>query len=241
MAIQFAFLLRKGMAMLTWTQTMIACKQNVSALLEVILLRFHPVRQNSETSLPFSSYTDGRLTKIIERLEDGQEPLLKGPETVILGPSGELYAFARGAKLVRLDDIRPTDDPQTKTARVTIAKNLGNGAPLGGKFSPDGNTLWIADPMLGLARIRNFQDPKSKLEIVASQVIENGIMSRILFADDVAIGPKTGKIYFSDGKLWHVVASLEHGGVACKVKALTEAFVSIYSYGDPTRSSDRRA
>ena len=125
---------------------------------------------------------------------------MKGPETILVGPGGELYAFARGAKLVQLTDIQPTDDPQTKTAKVTIARDLGNGAPLGGKFTPDGQTLYIADPMLGLARIRNFTDPNSKLEIVATQVMDNGVMSRILFADDVAIGSRTGKIYFSDGK-----------------------------------------
>ena len=135
----------------------------------------------------------------MERLEEGQKPLLKGPETVIIGPNEEIYALARGAKLVRLDDLQPTEDPHTKSAKVTVAAELGNGAPLGGKFTPDGDTFYLADPLLGLARIRNFSDPTSKLEIVASSVMDSGVLTPILYADDVAIGPKTGRIYFSDG------------------------------------------
>lgn len=141
----------------------------------------------------------GKLTKIIERLEEGQEPLLKGPETVIIGPNGGIYAISRGAKLVLLSDFQGTNDPHTKSAKTTLAADLGNGAPLGGKFTPDGNTLYIADALLGLTRIRDFDNyPNSKLELVASKVLDNGVMTPLLFADDVAIGPKTGKVYFSD-------------------------------------------
>lgn len=147
--------------------------------------------------------TDGKLTKIVERLEQGQKPLLVGPETVILDNKGVMYAFVRGANLVKLDDLQPSpDDPHTKTARVTVAANLGGGAPLGGKFSKDGKTLYFADAITGLCRIRNFHDyPNSKIELVANKVMDDGVTTRILFADDVAIGPKSGKVYFSDGKL----------------------------------------
>jgi len=141
----------------------------------------------------------GKLTKIVERLEEGQEPLLKGPETAIVGPKGEIYAFCRGAKMVLLSNLQPTDDPYTKTAKATIAADLGNGAPLGGKFTPDGNTLYVADALLGLTRIRDFHNyPDSKVELVANKVWDNGVLTPLLFTDDVAIGPKTGKVYFSD-------------------------------------------
>jgi hypothetical protein len=31
--------------------------------------------------------------------------------------------------------------------------------------------------------------------------LDDGILSRILYADDVVVGPKTGKVYFTDGKI----------------------------------------
>lgn len=142
----------------------------------------------------------GKLTKIIERVEDGQKPLLKGPETVILDEKGTLYAFSRGATLVKLDDFQPSPDgdPQMLTARATVAAELGHGTPLSGKFTKDGKTLYVVDPMQGLFRIRNFHSyPNSKTELVANKVEDNGVMTRINHADDVAIG-KSGKVYFSD-------------------------------------------
>ena len=143
---------------------------------------------------------DGKLTKIVERLEKGQTPLLRGPETVILDNSGTMYAFARGAKLVKLDDFQasPDGDPHTLTAKVTVAADLGHGGPLSGKFTKDGKTLYVTDPIQGLFRIRNFQNyPKSKIELVANKVEDSGVMTQILYADDVDIG-KSGKVYFSD-------------------------------------------
>lgn len=148
----------------------------------------------------FLNDTDGKLTKIVERIVDGQVPLLKGPETVILDNKGTLYAFARGAKLVKLEDFQPSPDgdPHTLTAKVTLAAELGHGGPLSGKFTKDGKTLYITDPIQGLFRIRNFQNyPNSKIELLANKVEDNGVMTQILFADDVDIG-KSGKIYFSD-------------------------------------------
>ena len=149
----------------------------------------------------FLCVTNGKLTKIVERVEEGQTPLLKGPETVILDNKGTLYAFARGAKLLKLDDFQPSleGDPQTLTAKATVAAELGHGAPLSGKFTKDGKTLYVVDPIQGLFRIRNFQNyPNSKIELVANKVEDNGEMTRILYADDVDIG-KSGKVYFTDG------------------------------------------
>jgi hypothetical protein len=44
-------------------------------------------------------------------------------------------------------------------------------------------------------------NPKSKVEIVASKVVDNGRLTPIAFADDLTIGPKTGRVYFTDGKI----------------------------------------
>lgn len=113
---------------------------------------------------------------------------------------GTLYAFARGAKLIKLDNFQPHPAaPHTITAKATVAAELGHGAPLSGKYTKDGKTLYVADPIQGLLRIRDFHSKDSKLEFVASRVEENGEMTRILFADDVDIG-KSGKVYFTDGR-----------------------------------------
>ena len=70
---------------------------------------------------------------------------------------------------------------------------------------PAVETLYIADTLLGLTRIPNLNDPKSKLEIVVRSVeipdpnnLNLTLSSPILYADDVAIGPNTGRVYFTD-------------------------------------------
>lgn len=91
------------------------------------------------------------------------------------------------------------DDSSSFEATVSFVKDLGVGRPLGGKFDQKG-TLYIADAILGLTRIQNpSTDPHSKVELVASSVkLANGEFSPILYADDVCIGPKTGRVYFTD-------------------------------------------
>jgi hypothetical protein len=134
---------------------------------------------------------------IYERLEEGKRALMKGPETVLFDNAGTLHFLSEDANLVSLTDFEIESDTKI-TAKTTLVANLGNGRPLGGKFAPDG-TLYIADAVLGLTRIKNPRDPKSKLELVASTVMDAGEETRIKFADDVAIGPRTGMIYFTDG------------------------------------------
>jgi hypothetical protein len=143
--------------------------------------------------------SDGKLQKIYERLEEGKRTLMRGPETVLFDNDGILFALTEEANLVSLTDFEKESDTKI-TAKTTLVANLGFGRPLGGKFAPDG-TLYIADAVLGLTRIKNPRDPKSKLEIVASTVMDAGEETRIFFADDVVIGPKTGMVYFTDGTL----------------------------------------
>jgi len=145
----------------------------------------------------------GKTKKIVERLDEGegQVPLVKRSETVVFDPKGTLYLMTEDAKLVKLSDYRESDDENaTVTAKATYVRDLGAGRPLGGKFTPDGKALYIADGLLGLVRIRDpIEDPSSKLEVVLSSVTaDDGSISRISFADDVAVGPKSGKVYFSD-------------------------------------------
>ena len=159
----------------------------------------------------------GKLTKIYERLDlDGDtEPLLKGPETVVINPKdGTIYVLTEEALLVSLTDLKPHDDHASSngdddvtkttatimTAKATPVVDLGMGRPLGGRFTPDGKTLYVCDAALGLLRISHpHQFPKSKVELVAHQFTDdNGTVSKIHYANDLAIGSKSGKVYFTD-------------------------------------------
>jgi len=156
----------------------------------------------------------GKLTKIYERYdnETNENLLLKGPETVVVNPKdGIIYVLTEEALLVSLTDLQSFDDNakttegekqvNVMTAKATKVVDLGMGRPLGGRFTSDGKTLYVADAMLGLLRIDHpHQYPKTKVEIAASQVMDedDGKMTQILYANDVAIGPKSGKVYFTD-------------------------------------------
>lgn len=148
------------------------------------------------TILPCVPNADGKLTKIFERVSPGQSPLMKGPETIFFDDHGAMYATTEEGNLIRLTDME-TDESGKMTVKATIVKDLGNGRPLAGKFL--GDTLYVADPVLGLTRVQNVADPKSKVEIVATTVMDDGKESRIRYADDVAVAPQSGMVYFTDG------------------------------------------
>lgn len=162
----------------------------------------------------------GKLQKIVERIpkdEKMYEPLLQGPETVLIDEDGVIYIMSAHSKLVSLTDFERDDSEESfvMTAKATEVAYLGGGRPLGGKFvSTDSNTqtLYAADAVLGLIRVQNIprigvagKDGKqvkqpNNVEIVAKRVkMEDGSWSEIRFADDLDIGPKTGHVYFTDG------------------------------------------
>jgi Strictosidine synthase len=124
---------------------------------------------------------------------------LKGPETVVFGNDGSMYILSEDANLVHISNFQDSEDGVTINATASIVADLGIGRPLGGRFTTRGNTLYIGDAILGLTRIRDVKDKKSKLEIVAGTVRDrDGVVSPILYADDVTVGPKTGRVYFTD-------------------------------------------
>ena len=142
---------------------------------------------------------------------------MKGPETIVFGNDGTLYILTEDGFLVQLTDMQTSkENGVIVNATATVVRDLGPGRPLGGKFVPESaatqsknkpqqqqqqqrNTLYIADTLLGLTRIQNVQDPKSKLEIVVRSVTdEEGIESPLRYTNDVAIGPKTGRVFFTD-------------------------------------------
>lgn len=139
------------------------------------------------------SLADGKLTKIYERLEPGQTPLMKGPETLFFHDNGTMYATTENGNLVSFSDLQQDENGQS-TFQVNLVRDLGKGRPLAAKFL--GDTLYIADAFHGLTRIQNISDPACKLEIVAGTA--DG--SPIHLADDIAVAPNSGMVYFTDGE-----------------------------------------
>jgi len=190
----------------------IALGYNFRRLLRPILLPYgNAVRIAAKDRLVYSSIDyqndslqgkHGKLSKIYERLADGGKPLLKGPETVIFGKDHTMYVTTEDSRLLSLTDIQEEENDKNGvkklTAKVTEVVYLGVGHQLGGAFTKDGNTLYVADVVQGLIRVNDFKSKKAKVELVASRVKVDGEWSPITYADDVAVGPKTGIVYFSD-------------------------------------------
>jgi hypothetical protein len=169
----------------------------------------------------------GRTKRIYERMQEGQdEPLMVGPETIVYGKDGTLYILSDQGNLVSMTDFKDGDDGSTITAKATLIKNLGMGRPLSGRFTSDGKTLYITDAFLGLTRIPNIHDAKSKVELVASSfVVKDGkndndeeVEQQILYANDLCIGPQTGKVYFTDSS-----------NVAAERNVATNTFDTMYA------------
>ncbi len=141
--------------------------------------------------------SQGKLTKIYERVEEGNSALLIGPETIIFDNDAVMYTLTEQAKLVSITDFTPKDS-HSVTAKVTEVADLGIGRPIGGKFD-SGSCLYFADVLKGLCRICLDKKPKPVVEIIASRFkLEDGSTSDVTYADDVDIGPRTGHVYFSD-------------------------------------------
>ena len=122
---------------------------------------------------------------------------MKGPETVIFDNHGVMYIMNEEGFLIRFGEQEEDSETTSVTARAEIVTDLGMGRPLGGAFDAN-NHLYMADAHLGLTRLKN-PGSGSKVELIASRVqMENGEWSQILYANDVAIGPKTGHVYFTD-------------------------------------------
>ena len=120
-----------------------------------------------------------------------------GPETVILSDDGTAYLLCENGdvKSIQVDN---TSSPPTTVARV-------GGRPLGGALargegSDAEDILYLAEASKGLLRLTVPKLPvgtrrKAKVELVA---FELGDGTPILYADDVAVGNKSGKVYFTD-------------------------------------------
>ena len=139
----------------------------------------------------------GKLKLIHERVQKGKEPLLFGPETIIFHDDGSMYCFSKYGKLLKLENLQPSEHDPNKLLVDAKEIALSVGAPLGGKFIPESNILYFADATLGLCRI-DVSSKHPTIEIVATKVkLPDGTYSRLLYLDDVTVATD-GMVYFSD-------------------------------------------
>jgi sugar lactone lactonase YvrE len=102
----------------------------------------------------------------------------EGPEHVMIGPDGNLYAAVASGAILRM---APDGSRQELFART-------GGRVLGFDFDASGNLI-AADAMRGLLSV----SPQGKVEVLADKVGEDPIR----YADAVVVA-KTGKVYLSD-------------------------------------------
>lgn len=102
-----------------------------------------------------------------------------GPEHVVVGPDGKVYASVQSGKIIRM---------QLDGGQFEVVADTG-GRPLGFDFDAQGNLL-VADAMRGLLLI----GPDQKVTPLLTHVAPD---DPILFADAVVVA-ENGKIYLSD-------------------------------------------
>jgi hypothetical protein len=149
--------------------------------------------------------------------------MIQGPETIVFGKDDRMYIMTETAWLVEIiipnnhhikkDDGMDSSSNPIIPATCRMVHDLGNGRPLGGAFDRTGKYLYMADAILGLTRIAVDHSSSSSssskttttnptVEVLVSSVPDrNGGLvpsSSIRYCDDVAVGPKSGRIYFTD-------------------------------------------
>lgn len=162
------------MKKITWTLSLI-----VIALIAYLCLWPVPIEPVSWTALPTPSYTgvhaeNNRLAGLNVIPLAGEE----GPEHIVLGRDGKLYAAVVSGNILRMN---------REGSGLETFINTG-GRVLGFDFDSDGNLI-AADAIKGLLSI----SPDRKITVLADKVGEDPIR----YADAVVVAD-SGKIYFSD-------------------------------------------
>jgi hypothetical protein len=104
-----------------------------------------------------------------------------GAETIVFGKDGTHFALTEEGKLVTFTEFETHDtntgdaksDILITTAKSTLVANLGVGRPLSGSFDNQ-NTFYFADAHLGLTRLKNPGEARSKVELIVSTVFDDG-------------------------------------------------------------------
>lgn len=107
-----------------------------------------------------------------------------GPEHVMIGPDGKLYAAVAGGKILRMN-------PDGSALEVWAQTG---GRVLGFDFDAHGRLI-AADAVRGLLSVQ--PDAGHKIDVLADKVTVDGKDDPIRYADAVVVA-KDGKIYFTD-------------------------------------------
>ncbi len=131
---------------------------------------------------PFAVNT--RLAEL-HRIPIGAEA---GPECVVLGPDGRLYAAVEGGTILRMTPDGATVEPWVHTG----------GRVLGFDFDRDGRLI-AADAVRGLLAItpQEGKESEREIEVLADKVTVDGAADPIRYADAVVVATDA-KIYFTD-------------------------------------------
>ncbi|GAX22270.1 hypothetical protein FisN_22Hh059 [Fistulifera solaris] len=143
-----------------------------------------------------------------------EAPGIQGSETLFTWRN-RLFGLNEQAQLLELTDLpTPAQEDDLLQAHETVwnatsvvHKQLGMGRPLGGYVN--GDTLYVADAVLGITQLKHFDKQESLVELITNQVSVlkklkkrdthyTQVTSPVLFANSVTVGPITHKIYFTD-------------------------------------------
>lgn len=148
----------------------------LAAYLSLWPVAIEPIRWHAPTTLGYSDAhaVNTKLVGLHNIFLNGEV----GPEHVVLGPDGRLYAGVASGRILRME-------PDGSSQEVFVATG---GRPLGLVFDAGGNLI-VADAIKGLLSVT----PDGKLTVLTNSVAGEPI--RFLNAVVVA---ESGKIYFTD-------------------------------------------
>ncbi|WP_019142791.1 SMP-30/gluconolactonase/LRE family protein [Noviherbaspirillum massiliense] len=167
-------MLRKGLAVILVLVVMLA------AYLLLAPVPIEPVTWNAPKDAGYAGpYAVNTRLGGLQHISLGQD---SGPEHVVIGPGGKLYAAVDGGKILRMN-------PDGSSAEVWAQTG---GRVLGFDFDARGRLI-AADAERGLLAVA----ADKKVEVLADRVMVDGKEDLIRFADAVVVA-KEGKIYFTD-------------------------------------------
>ena len=130
------------------------------------------------------------LRRKVTKIGDG---MLEGPETVVSQPGTDyMFTFSKDGVISRLDSDGVVDKFMDLKDHFNGTRPLGAafGIAVGEQAREDSVPLYIADAVQGLVKVTMDKDVKLVSTVANDREIK--------FANDVALGPISGHVYFTD-------------------------------------------